>query len=395
MTLVKKTLVSIVSVVTIPVTMSLRKSLNPKWRNVVLFALIMTAGALLLIVMWPRHPEPILLLLILSIVVFGFMLQRAERRRRRQVREMAGKIDSLQEGRTDLLFEGARDEALAPLAEALQRLAERWHRHTREQKELKRHLTRNEKLALLGELAATVAHEVNNPLDGLQSAAGIIRRNLDNTEQVLQLLDLMDSGLTRIETIVRRLLTMARDQPLTVKPTPLREIVDEAVLFAQPRFERHHIELVRRLPDEPLTLAADREQLVQVLINLLINAACAMPDGGQLTLRARCSKADRTQPKALLEIADTGCGITPEHLPHIFEPFYTTRPAGQGTGLGLAIVARIVDAHQGHIDVDTAPEKGTTFRLTLPLATTSDDARPHAQTEATGQPISSIEGSDS
>jgi signal transduction histidine kinase len=209
---------------------------------------------------------------------------------------------------------------------------------------------------------------VNNPLDGLQNSTRIIRRNLDHPEQVRQLLDLMDSGLYRIEMIMRRLLTMSRDEPVCPLPTRMDEIVDDALMFAQPKLTRYGIELVRDFPDAPVFGNADRVQMAQVLINLMINATDAMRSGGKLTIRCRMGNHGQS---VLLDVIDTGTGIAPEHLPHIFEPFYSTKGKGGGTGLGLTVVRRIIEAHRGTVEVESQVNQGTRFRIILPAAVQS------------------------
>lgn len=299
-------------------------------------------------------------------VVAGWGIARvgnhALRRRLHRLREAADAI-----GRGDLSHRVALqgNDDFVKLAEALDRMAAQLEANVGEQQRLQKELVRREKLAMLGELAAMVAHEVNNPLDGLQNATRIIRRNPTDTEQNCKLLDLMDAGLYRIEMIVRRLLGMSRVEPLKLEPVQVQEICDEALMFVRPRLERGRIEVVRDLPENLGAVPADRGQLAQVLINLMLNAADAMPGGGRLTLRGR----QGPDGMVVLEIADTGKGISAEHLPHIFEPFYTTKGEGKGTGLGLSVAAGILEAHNGQVEVVSELDKGTIFRIRLPAAT--------------------------
>jgi len=154
---------------------------------------------------------------------------------------------------------------------------------------------------------------------------------------------------------------------------------------------------VRDFPDFPVFAPADRLQMAQVLINLLINAADATPAGGRITIRCRCGDYGRS---VLLDVIDTGTGIAPEHLPHIFEPFYTTKSKGGGTGLGLAVVSRIVQAHGGTVNVESELNKGTRFRIALPAIqqveqpslTPADTGLPitGSQTAVPGEPIRPI-----
>lgn len=258
------------------------------------------------------------------------------------------------------------DDDLAKLVQAFNRMADRLERMADEERRLRGQLSRSERLAAIGELAATVAHEVNNPLDGIQNCTRIIRRTPENAEQTRRMLDLMDSGLYRIEMIVRRLLSFARDEAMNLVPTPLGDAVNDALLFVQPRLDKHGIELVRRGSEASVFAMADRTQLAQALINLLLNAVDSITSHGRVTVSVL--EPDETTPFVRLTVEDNGGGIAPEHIPHIFEPFFSTKGAGSGTGLGLAVVKKIVEAHHGRIDVDSRLGEGTRFVIGLPAA---------------------------
>ena len=261
---------------------------------------------------------------------------------------------------------------LAKLAQAFNRMADRLQSMAEEEQQLRSQLARTERLAAIGELAATVAHEVNNPLDGIQNCTRIMRRDIDNTEQIARLLDLMDGGLYRIEMIVRRLLTYARDEAMNLVPTPIDAVFDDALMFVQPRLDKHGVRLVRPRLERPVFAMADRTQLAQALINLLLNAVDSAAPGGRIELGVR-EPADGGRMVQLI-IEDDGEGIAPEHLPRIFEPFFSTKGPGGGTGLGLAVVKKIVSAHHGSIDVDSHVGEGTRFVVCLPAATAGPTA---------------------
>ena len=292
---------------------------------------------------------------------------------RRRVRELREATDAVNRGDLDRRLDTLAQDDFVKLGEALDRMVQQLRETVREREHLQQRLTRSEKLALIGELAAGVAHEINNPLDGLQNSTRIIRKHLPAVEkgdaaaldQTRQLLDLMETGLYRIEMIVRRLLTMARDEPVCAVATRIDEVVNDAVHFVRPKLDRNGVKLVSDAPSQPVFAQADRGQLVQVLINLMINAADAMPQGGELTVTHRSADDGR---RVALEVSDTGEGIAAEHLPHIFEPFYTTKDRGAGTGLGLSVAARIIEAHGGSIDVTSKRGQGTCFRIELPGA---------------------------
>ena len=274
--------------------------------------------------------------------------------------------DAIGRGDLSVRVESSPGDDVAKLARSINRMADRLEEAAREQLRLEQRLTRGEKLALVGELGATVAHEVNNPLDGLQNCTRIARRNLEDTEQVRRMLDLMDTGLYRIEMTVKRLLSLSKDQVAELCPTCLGDVVREATMFVESRLDRNHIELVTDVPDRRASALADRQQLVQVTINLMLNAIDAMPDGGRLTVRVNGPDVERGP--LTLSVSDTGAGMDSERVRRIFEPFYSTKTGHGGTGLGLAVVTRIVEAHQGRITVTSEPGEGSTFTIELPTA---------------------------
>lgn len=339
--------------------------IRSRQRYVLAYTVVLAATAGIIIEAGLPQPWAVPAMAAVALASAWIMSRIACRHMRNRLHRLREAADAFVRGDLTTVIEHPADDDFLKLSDSLERVLDQLKESCREHDRLRRQLTRSEKLALIGELAATVAHEVNNPLDGLQNSTRIIRRNMDNREQVRQLLDLMDTGLYRIEMIMRRLLTMSRDEPLSLAPVRVDEIVDDALVFVQPKLNRQHIELVRDFPDSAVFAVADRVQMAQVLINLVINATDAMAGGGKMTIRCRQGSHGQS---VLLDIIDTGSGIPPEHLPHIFEPFYTTKSKGGGTGLGLAVVSRIVQAHRGTIEVESELGKGTRFRITLPAA---------------------------
>jgi signal transduction histidine kinase len=265
---------------------------------------------------------------------------------------------------------------LYKLTAAVNLLATRLGEAREEEARLQEQLRRRERLAFLGELAATVAHEVNNPLDGVQNCVRILRRSADDPQRAQQMLDLIDGGLGRIELIVRRLLTLARQHVIRPSETRLGDVIDGAVRALTPTLEERGIRLVRQADVDNDRALVDAPLLEQVFVNLMTNAADSMAGGGELTIAVRreAVAAAGTEGEAAvlrIDVADTGTGIPPEALPHIFEPFFTTKPGGKGTGLGLAIAARIVDAHRGALSVAPRAGGGTVFTVRIPALAAS------------------------
>lgn len=218
-----------------------------------------------------------------------------------------------------------------------------------------------QRLAAMGRLAAGVAHEVNNPLGGVLNALRKLGRDELPTEKRSRYLGIAEDGVQRIGSIVRRLLDTAPKRSV-VEPLRLSESVARAGDLALPRLEAHEVDLQVSVPEE-IRVLADANELVQVFLNLFLNAADASEPGGILRVKAEVEGR-----LALIEVADEGKGMSAEQLERAFDLFYTTKPGTEGTGLGLAIVHNIVTGHGGDIVVESRPGEGTRFRLSLPLA---------------------------
>jgi two-component system NtrC family sensor kinase len=258
----------------------------------------------------------------------------------------------------------ARSELTSWSGQLETRLQERTEELTRTQREV----AHMDKTASLGRLAATVAHELNNPLGGILNYAKLTSRTLREggtpeavREEAERYLVLIQKEADRCGGIVRNLLTFARRNGSQMGDHAMQNIVERAISLV-----RHHLEISSiRLEREPVEgddrLTCDTDQVHQALVALIVNAVEAMPQGGTLRLGVR-GTADTVR----VSIADTGPGISPEALEHIFEPFFSTKDRQQGVGLGLAVVHGIVQRHGGRIEVDSGPDRGTTFHLILP-----------------------------
>lgn len=224
-------------------------------------------------------------------------------------------------------------------------------------------LVKSEKLASMGQLAAGIAHEVNNPLGILLLHANLLLEECDNDPMVAADAKLIVDQANRCKKIISGLLNFARQSRVVRQPTDLVALVRE-VLRTVPLEDDIEVVVEDRLADKVAEIDAD--QVVQVLVNLISNAQHAMPDGGHLTITL-----DGTDETVLLSVSDTGTGIPDEHLDKLFSPFFTTKQVGKGTGLGLAVTHGIVKMHRGQIAVESNadPAKGptfTTFTISLP-----------------------------
>jgi two-component system NtrC family sensor kinase len=215
-----------------------------------------------------------------------------------------------------------------------------------------------------------VAHEINNPLSGILTYAKLLRKWIGNgkTEDehradAQQCLELIASESRRCGDLVKNLLTFSRTSPMNPEPADLNGIIERLVRLVQHKLEMTSIQLQLDLDDRLPPVYCDPAQIEQVLLALVMNAVDAMPRGGNLWLQTRRRSAAQAEAK----VRDDGSGIAPEILPHMFEPFFTTKETGHGVGLGLAISHGIIERHNGRIEVQSEPGKGTTFTITLPL----------------------------
>jgi two-component system NtrC family sensor kinase len=241
-----------------------------------------------------------------------------------------------------------------------------WPHLLEELRETQEGLIQAEKLTSLGQLAASIAHEVNNPLSGVLVYTQLLTKkiNSDNfsKDAALNYLGKMEQELTRSTKLVRNLLDFARQSPPALRETDLNEVINRALELVAHSAHIRHIEINKRLdPSLPETMA-DPEQLQQVAVNLILNAVQSMSNGGILTLSTGC---ENHQIKA--EFRDTGCGISQENMHKLFTPFFTTKKEVKGVGLGLAVSYGIVQRHQGKILVKSKEGEGTTFTILLPL----------------------------
>jgi two-component system NtrC family sensor kinase len=239
---------------------------------------------------------------------------------------------------------------------------------TAELRDAQRQVLHMEKMASLGKLSATVAHEINNPLSGVITYARLVERELEEQplgaevrEELTRYLRLVQQESGRCSQIVNNLLVFARRSATELTSVDVNEVVERSLMLI-----RHHLEISGVEPHTDLLagdsrMVADAGQLQQALVALFVNAVEAMPDGGRLTIRLEGNEAE-----VRIEIADTGVGIAPEVLPLIFEPFFSTKQGESGVGLGLAVVYGIIHRHGGRIDVESRVGEGATFKLRLP-----------------------------
>jgi two-component system NtrC family sensor kinase len=222
----------------------------------------------------------------------------------------------------------------------------------------------SERLALVGQLSANVAHELNNPLQGIVTYSHLILEEIDCDDPNKDSIEKIVGQARRCRDIIRGLLDFSRQRTPDKSVCDVNSILGECVSLVENQALFHNIEIVKEIQEEMPMIVIDPSQIERVFMNIIINAAEAMDGVGKLTLSTRFEPSDQL---VELKFSDTGQGISEENMDKIFDPFFTTKDVGHGTGLGLAISYGIVKGHQGTISVDSEVGKGTTFTVHLPV----------------------------
>ncbi len=293
--------------------------------------------------------------------------------------DMAGLIGPTLEGDTIardeeiILRPGARDQAhvrvsCLPFASESQQLLGAVlviYDHTTLE-HLQRQVRQADRLASIGTLASGMAHEIKNPLTALKTFTQLLPKRYNDAEFRHDFSGLAGSEIARIERIVNQLLAFARPAPLMIEQVSLHDIVDGAMRLVGPQASRQQVKIRKTLGADHDFIAADKDRLQQVLLNLLLNALQASEPGGWVELATEMETATPDQdPLLRLDVRDNGIGIAPDLVSHIFDPFFTTK--SEGTGLGLSVSYNIVAEHKGRLEVQSEPGKGTCFSMYLPI----------------------------
>ncbi len=216
-------------------------------------------------------------------------------------------------------------------------------------------------------MAAGIAHEINNPIAGMQNCVRTLLKGARDEAQRVQYLEMLREGLDRIGRTVGQLLNFAREAKPRLLPVELTPLLQRCLTLLEHELTARRITFSLAMERAAPGLLADPHQLEQVFLNILMNAIEAMPEGGTLTIDGSlCRRA--IKPFVEVRVADTGIGIPPDNLPRIFDPFFTTKEVGKGTGLGLSVTYGIVRAHGGSIAVDSEVGRGTTVTVALPAS---------------------------
>jgi two-component system, NtrC family, sensor kinase len=221
------------------------------------------------------------------------------------------------------------------------------------------------KLATVGELAASIAHELNNPLATVSLRVESLMQQLTHDKEKHRSLEIIVSEVERMASLVTNLLQFTRRNYRQVSTVDIADEIVKSIDLISYYLRNRRIQVLTEFHNPLPAIHADRQQLRQVFLNLMTNASDAMPEGGQLTVRVHVNQPEE---RVIAEFADSGEGIAENQLRKIWQPFYTSKPEGKGTGLGLPICSRIIEEHGGEISLQSKLGRGTTVRLALPIA---------------------------
>ena len=261
-----------------------------------------------------------------------------------------------------------RDDEIGLLHLGFRQMGDRLQQSRQDVLRAEKQVWHAERLAAIGRLASGLAHEINNPINGIRNCIFAIKADPDNRAQTSQYLDMMDEGLSHASGVIEKLLGFARKQQSGLAPVVLNDAVDSVLRLVNFRLERKNIILETKLAANLPPVQADRQLIQEVIMNLLINAVDAVPDQGFIQIKTLCAAGS-----VLLTVHDQGHGIPQNIQDQIFDPFFTTKDTGEGTGLGLSISMGIIQAHGGVLEVSSSPETGTTFTIQLPVLNPNQD----------------------
>ena len=280
----------------------------------------------------------------------------------RSLRDLVGAMDSLDLEGESLPDLPDRPDEVGVLFRHFHRMRGRLSRSRLELISAQSQIYHAERLAAIGRLASGVAHEINNPINGVRNCIYAIRQDLDNREQNLAYLEMMDEGMKQAASVITKLLGFARKQEPALAPVDLNAVVRTVTRLLSFDVERKRITLDLELQEDLPEVTGDSQLLQEVLMNLLLNGIDAVDEHGYIQVRTRTPDPGHV----VVEVLDRGKGIAEADLPRIFDPFFTTKGTGEGTGLGLSVSLGIVQAHGGSIEATSRPDTGTRFTVTLP-----------------------------
>ncbi len=255
------------------------------------------------------------------------------------------------------------NDEIGVLVSNFEKMKKRLAQSKRQLLSAQRQIYHAEKLASIGRLASGVAHEINNPLNGIKNCLYIIEKEPKRLKQTKEYLHLANEGLDHIAIIVQKLLDFSRQPAARMSKINLNEEIEKVLSLIQYRLEKSNIQLETKLSENLPSISADSNLIQEVIMNLLLNSFDSIESSGTI----RITTGIKSEDTVFFSVADDGCGIPDKHLDKIFDPFFTTKAEGKGTGLGLSVSLGIIEAHGGTINVDNKSDNATTFMITLPI----------------------------
>ncbi len=240
-----------------------------------------------------------------------------------------------------------------------------------EQKQIQEQIQRSDRLSSIGQLAAGIAHEIGTPLNIISGNAEYLMMDMNPDNPLTEELSIIVHQTDRITQLIQQLMDFAHDNRPRFEPTDINALTHQTLKLTRHQMKKRSITLEKELDEQIPPVVADIHQLQQALLNIIINALHAMPEGGTLQIR---TALDKERKQVEIRVCDSGCGIHPQDMKNIFNPFFTTKAVGQGTGLVLAVCHRIMENHRGRIEVESTLGEGSCFTLILPLRTTGADS---------------------
>ncbi|MCH8487785.1 MAG: hypothetical protein LAT75_13025 [Candidatus Cyclonatronum sp.] len=308
-----------------------------------------------------------LLAIIITLAILYFLINRILA----SLRDFVAEVDKIDLDRTGPTQLKPRSDEIGYLIEHFEKLKQRLQDSRQQLEQAQKQVFHAEKLASIGRLASGVAHEVNNPLNGLRFCVYGIQQDISNEAQTQEYLTLISEGLTQIETVVTKLLGYSRQRQKTDEPLNLQRHIQLVLDLLDYRIREKQIETEVVHQDPLPKLKADPGQIQEMLMNLMLNSLDAVSEGGKIRIETGTAGDSHFR----ISVWDNGCGIAEEELSLIFEPFFTTKETGKGTGLGLSVTHGIVSAHGGEIRAESKPGAYTQFTITLPLNRHEDSDR--------------------
>ncbi|MEC4678566.1 MAG: ATP-binding protein [Nitrospirota bacterium] len=280
----------------------------------------------------------------------------------RPIQKLSEATRRVASGHFDIEVSTKSKDEIGLLATSFNRMASELQTRETDLKSAQAALVQSEKMAAFGQLGAGIAHEVKNPLAGILGYAQLALRKADKESLLAKQLRIIEKETKRCKTIIENLMKFSRQEKTEKTPIQLNQVLEDAVVIVDHQLTINKVKIEKQISENLPTIAGNANQLQQVLMNLMINAQQAMPEGGTVSLKTWLD-GDQVQ----VCVRDTGPGMPPEVQKKIFEPFFTTKPVGKGTGLGLSVSYGIVKDHYGEILLESKLGEGTTFTLSFPV----------------------------